>query len=82
MTEKIISTLAFETVKHVFSGLVGREASHDVHPAVRLKNLLPDEIKSFLSLWEIRAEGSGIGGVTVLGMRCWGILAAAVTLSK
>ena len=66
MTEKIISSLAFETVRHVFSGMGGGGAPHDEHPAVRLKNLLPDEIKGFLSLWEKRAEESGLADVKVI----------------
>ena len=67
MTDEIIASLAFNTVRHVFSGVIGEEeGAGQEHPAVRLKNLTHEEIKHFLAFWEEKSEELGLSGVQIV----------------
>jgi DNA segregation ATPase FtsK/SpoIIIE, S-DNA-T family len=67
MTANLIATLAYETARQILTdSYVVQDGGETDQPALRVKNLLKEEVEELLHLWASRAEADGLGAVRVV----------------
>lgn len=66
MRTQLIATLAYETAKQEITDNDRQKGGDQPDRALRLKNLLDQEVEALLLLWADQAEGDGLGAVRVV----------------